>query len=102
MSSITMTSARIQGSRMTIGEARRAARDPAVDYLGVGAMFPSATKPGAEYGGPELLRSVRAEVSLPLVAIGGITAERAPAIWEAGADLTAVVAAVFSASDPAA
>jgi thiamine-phosphate pyrophosphorylase len=98
---------RLVGPEMLIGlsvsaveEARVAQADPAVDYLGVGAMFPTGTKPDAEYGGPRLLRAVRATVDLPLVAIGGITAERAPAVWEAGADLIAVVAAVFAAPDP--
>jgi thiamine-phosphate diphosphorylase len=100
---------RLVGPDMLIGlsiskteEARAARADPAVDYLGVGAMFPTGTKPDAEYGGPELLRAVRSEVDLPVVAIGGITAETAPAVWEAGADLIAVVAAVFSTSDPGA
>jgi thiamine-phosphate pyrophosphorylase len=83
-------------------EARLAAGDPSVDYLGVGALFATPTKPDAEYGGPRLLRSVRAEVDLPLVAIGGITLERAAVAWQHGADLIAVVSAVFGASDPAA
>jgi thiamine-phosphate pyrophosphorylase len=86
----------------TLEEARLAAQDSAVDYLGVGAMFATETKPEAEYGGLELLRAVRAEVDLPLVAIGGITVDNAPAVWAAGADLVAVVSAVFSADDPAA
>ena len=85
----------------TLHEARDAAADESVDYLGVGAMFPTETKPDAEFGGLDLLRAVRAEVTLPLVAIGGITVERAPAVWQAGADLVAVVSAVFSADDPA-
>lgn len=83
-------------------EARAVAQAGNVDYLGVGAMFPTDTKPDAEYGGLDLLRAVRTEVKLPLVAIGGITVERAPAVWQAGADLLAVVSAVFSAADPAA
>lgn len=85
-----------------LDEAVEAARDPAVDYLGVGAMFPTGTKPEAEYGGLDLLRAVRAAVALPLVAIGGISVERAPEVWAAGADLLAVVSAVFDAPDPAA
>jgi thiamine-phosphate diphosphorylase len=83
-------------------EAELAPRDGTVDYLGVGAMFPTDTKPDAEYGGPELLQSIRAATDLPLVAIGGITAQNAAAVWSAGADLIAVVSAVFSANDPAA
>lgn len=83
-------------------EARLAGADPEVDYLGVGALFATPTKADAEYGGPELLRAVRNEVSLPLVAIGGITLERAAVAWQHGADLIAVVSAVFGAADPAA
>lgn len=83
-----------------LDEARAAAPDAAVDYLGVGAMFPTATKPNAEYGGPDLLRAVRAEASLPLVAIGGISLENALSVWAAGADLLAVVSAVFGTPDP--
>ena len=85
-----------------LDQAREAARRPVVDYLGVGAIFPTATKANAEYRGLELLRSVRAVVDLPLVAIGGITVERAPDVWRAGADLIAVVTAVFSSSEPGA
>lgn len=84
-----------------LDEAILASADPAIDYLGVGAMFPTDTKPDAEYGGLGLLRDVRRDVRLPLVAIGGITLERAPVVWQAGADLLAVVSAVFSAVDPA-
>ena len=90
------------GGFSTTQEARLAAGEPSVDYLGVGALFATPTKADAEYGGPQLLRSVRAEVDLPLVAIGGITMERAAVAWQHGADLIAVVSAVFGASDPAA
>jgi thiamine-phosphate pyrophosphorylase len=82
-------------------EARIAAADPNVDHLGVGAVYPTHTKPTAEYGGLELLRAVRGAVALPLVAIGGITLERAPEVWAAGADLLAVVSAVFGSTQPA-
>jgi thiamine-phosphate pyrophosphorylase len=99
---------RLVGPDMLIGlsvsaveEARRAAADPNVDYLGVGAMYSTETKADAEYGGPELLRAVRAAVDLPLVAIGGITVDNAAQVWEAGADLLAVVTAVSRAQDPA-
>jgi thiamine-phosphate diphosphorylase len=97
------------GSDMLVGvsisaleEALLAASNGWVDYLGVGAMFPTDTKPEAEYGGPDLLRAVRAAVELPLVAIGGITLERTAEVWSAGADLLAVVGAIFSADDPTA
>ena len=99
---------RLVGADMLVGvsvsalqEAREAALDDAVDYLGVGAMYSTDTKSDAEYGGLELLRAVRAAVDLPLVAIGGITLDRASEVWSAGADLLAVVSAVFGATDSA-
>jgi thiamine-phosphate diphosphorylase len=82
-----------------LAEAQRAAGDAAIDYLGVGSIYPTETKLDAEYGGLSLLQQVRAAVDLPLVAIGGITVERAGQVWPAGADLIAVVSAVFSAPD---
>jgi thiamine-phosphate pyrophosphorylase len=73
-----------------------------VDYIGVGAIYSTPTKPDAELGGIELLRAVRARVATPLVAIGGIDAENAEAVFAAGADAVAVVRAVFGESDVAA
>lgn len=81
-------------------EAERAARDPAVDYLGVGAVYVTGTKPTAEYGGLDLLAAVRTRVALPIVAIGGIDAARARDVFVRGADLVAVVSAVFSPEQP--
>jgi thiamine-phosphate pyrophosphorylase len=99
---------RLVGDEMLIGlsvshvpEALTAVEEGAVDYLGVGAMYPTNTKNDAEYGGPELLRAVRSAVDLPLVAIGGISEQNVGEVWAAGADLVAVVSAVFSADDPA-
>lgn len=70
-----------------------------VDYLGVGAMYPTDTKKDAGYGGLNLLGGVRERVSRPLVAIGGITLERVPEVISSGADAVAVVSAVYSAVD---
>src|SRR5439155_2706886 len=44
-------------SASLLDEARAVDRDPAIDYLGFGAMFPTPTKPDAEYAGPALLRA---------------------------------------------
>ena len=81
------------------GEAVVAERDGA-DYVGFGAMYPTPTKPDAEYAGPRLLAEVRRRVRLPLVGIGGITVENAPAVLAAGADLVAVVSAIAGAPEP--
>jgi thiamine-phosphate pyrophosphorylase len=79
------------------GRAERAARDGA-DYLAFGAFHPSSTKPHARRASPQLLREA-ARFGLPRVAIGGITADNARPLIEAGADLLAVVSAVFDAPD---
>lgn len=72
------------------------------DYVAFGAMYPSPTKPQAVRAPLELLGRARRELGVMVVAIGGITLERAPALVEAGADLLAVITDVFDAADPAA
>ena len=70
------------------------------DYVAVGPMFATATKPSAQVAGPALLAAARARTQLPIVAIGGITAETAPALWSAGADCVCVCGAVVASPDP--
>lgn len=73
------------------------------DYIGVGPVFTTTTKEHAlPAGGLELLRTVRAAVELPLVAIGGITPETAASVRAAGADAVAMIAALVRAPDVAA
>lgn len=81
----------------------RAARAAAAgaSYLAFGALFASGTKPAARRATPAHLRAARAH-QLPLVAIGGITAENARLAIDAGADLVAVIGGVFDAPDPVA
>ena len=81
-------------------QARRA-RDDGADYVAVGSMFPTGSKAGFRLVGPELLRRVRPEIALPLVAIGGITLDNVAEIVRAGADAVAVISAVCAAPDPA-
>ncbi len=77
-----------------VEEARRAATAP-VDYLAIGPIFETSTKTsGRSTLGVEGARAVRAVVEKPLVAIGGITLERAPALLEAGIDGLAVISAL--------
>lgn len=80
-------------------QARQAVRDGA-DYVAVGSIFPTTTKAGFQLVGPDLIRRVRPEVPVPLVGIGGITAENAPAVLAAGADAVAVISALCAAPDP--
>ena len=81
-------------------QARRA-RDDGADYVAVGSMFPTGSKPGFRLVGPDLVRRVRPEIPVPLVAIGGITVDNVTEVIRAGADAVAVVSAVCGAPDPA-
>jgi len=69
------------------------------DYLAFGSFHASAVKPFAVRASLDLLREARRRFDLPLVAIGGITPQNAPALVEAGADALAVVTALFEAAD---
>jgi thiamine-phosphate pyrophosphorylase len=80
----------------------RAAAAAGADYLGVGPVFPTATKGYATGLGTLLVREVRAAVALPFVALGGITPENAGAVLEAGAPGLAVSSAILAAPDLAA
>ncbi|MDO8412319.1 MAG: thiamine phosphate synthase [Gallionellaceae bacterium] len=78
--------------------ARDAARAGA-DYVAFGAFFFSAIKPDAVVAEINLLQQARAELDLPLVAIGGITVHNGAALIAAGADALAVISALFDAAD---
>lgn len=80
-------------------EARAAVIDGA-DYLGIGPCFPSPTKAFADHAPPAFLRTVCGETSLPVFAIGGITADRLEALVQLGVRRVAVASAVTRAADP--
>jgi thiamine-phosphate pyrophosphorylase len=71
-------------------------------YVAFGRFFPSRTKPDAPQAALQVLEQARARLRLPLCAIGGIDAANAAALVAAGADLVAVVDAVFGDPAPAA
>lgn len=80
-------------------EALDASRQGA-DYLGVSPIFPTATKADAGTpGGLDLIREIRKRVSLPLIAIGGITLANAPEVIQAGADGLCAISAVVTKPD---
>jgi thiamine-phosphate pyrophosphorylase len=68
-------------------------------YVALGSFFPSAVKPGAVRASLALLRRARAALGVPIVAIGGITADNAPQLIAAGADALAVISALFNVPD---
>lgn len=88
----------IGATAKTVAQAR-AAQTAGADYLGVGAVFPSPTKRNAIRITAEALREICSSVSIPAVAIGGITAENAPSLKGCGMAGIAVVSAIFGASD---
>ena len=88
----------IGATAKTVDQAR-AAEAAGADYLGVGAVFPSPTKQNAIRITAEQFREICASVSIPAVAIGGITLENASSLRGCGADGIAVVSALFGAPD---
>ena len=88
-------------STHSVAQAREAQVNGA-DYVAVGSVFPTATKPDFELVGPELVRNARPHVQVPLVGIGGITPDNVAEVIRAGADGVAVISAVCAADDPAA
>ncbi|MDI6831311.1 MAG: thiamine phosphate synthase [Actinomycetota bacterium] len=97
---------RLVGEDMVLGvsagtvEEALEARAAGADYIGVGPVFATPTKPDAgEPVGIEGLRRIREAVDLPLVAIGGIDASNAARVLEAGADGIAVISAVSAADN---
>jgi len=76
-----------------------AAQQGGADYVAFGSFFASPTKPAAIPAPLELLRLARHELSVPLVAIGGITLDNAGLLIAAGADALAVISAVFDSPD---
>ncbi len=86
------------GSARTIEEAR-SAYSGGVDYIGVGAMYATATKEKAEVVGPGRITEIRRAVDLPIVGIGGINKSNLREVLKAGADAAAVISAVMTADD---
>jgi thiamine-phosphate pyrophosphorylase len=81
-------------------EQAHAAAAEGADYIGVGPVYATPTKPGRAAVGMELVRRVAAEVALPWFAIGGIDAVTLAEVVEAGARRIAVVRAVAGTADP--
>ncbi len=86
----------IVGVSVASAQEARVASAHGATYVTTGPMFNSA----GEAVGENLLRSIRAATRLPLVVIGGITVERAAALYAAGADGVCVGAAILRSGDP--
>lgn len=96
----------IVGALMIIGvstnnaDEARAAEAASADYVAIGAIFPTATKDVTRPASLDRIREVKAAVRVPVVAIGGISAENIASVVAAGADAAAVISAVCTADDP--
>ncbi len=94
---------RVAGAQMLVGKSTHnpeqfaAALVEQPDYIAVGPMYPTSTKPQGHVAGPELLAHARERTELPLVAIGGIDAENAGALLAGGASCVAVCSAIIGA-----
>jgi thiamine-phosphate pyrophosphorylase len=82
-----------------IEQARRAVRDGA-DYIGVGPIFKSATKPREFVAGLDLARQVASEIHIPALAIAGITLDNVDHVLASAMSAIAVTAAVAASDDP--
>ena len=69
------------------------------DYVAFGSFYQSAIKPDAVQADSRLLINAAKHLHIPAVAIGGITPENAPQLIDAGADMLAVISAVFAQTD---
>ncbi|WP_407413905.1 thiamine phosphate synthase [Methanobrevibacter sp.] len=86
-------------SAATIEEAKKAENDGA-DYIGTGAVFPTATKDDAENVTKKELIDIVESTNIPVVAIGGITKENASELKDTGIKGLSVVSAIMSADNP--
>ena len=88
-------------STHNVEQFRKAATSSA-DYIAVGPIFQTSSKANPDpVVGTELLRRVRALTEKPIVAIGGITLERAEDVLAAGANSVAIISDILKAKDPA-
>ena len=96
---------RLVGAERLVGlsvttAAELAVADVDADYLGVGAVFGTPTKPDATGAGLDLVQAARDMVRVPWFAIGGIELDTVQAVARAGAPGVAVVRAIRDAADP--
>ena len=85
-------------SAQTVEQAVAACQNGA-DYLGVGAVFPTGTKTDAVEVPLDTLKAITAAVDIPVVAIGGISADNIPQLSGTGIAGAAVVSAIFAQED---
>ncbi|MFN3975289.1 MAG: thiamine phosphate synthase [Dehalococcoidia bacterium] len=96
----------LAGPRLLIGvsvhsvETAQRAQQEGADLLVAGTIFPSRSHPGQKAAGVGLLTAIRRVITLPVLAIGGVTPENAEACIGAGADGVAVITSILGQPDP--
>jgi len=70
-----------------------------LDYVAFGSIFASPTKPQAPIAGLEILRQAKQNLTVPIVAIGGITLDNLGDVISSGADSVAIISGVFASED---
>ncbi len=91
----------IGGSAGSMEEARKCLSEGA-DYIGFGPVYPTASKGDAgPAAGLDLLKEIVEAIPLPIIAIGGITADNTPPVMQTGVHGIAVISAVCCQDDPA-
>jgi thiamine-phosphate pyrophosphorylase len=86
-------------SAATLEEATEAERNGA-DYIGVGALFSTSSKQDATLLPEGMLEDICRQISIPVIAIGGLTAERLQTLSNSGISGAAIVSAIMGAPDP--
>ncbi|MFC5469060.1 thiamine phosphate synthase [Cohnella suwonensis] len=81
-------------------EQARAAENAGADYIGVGPVYPTGTKPGRQAVTTSYVSQAAAEIRIPWVAIGGITTDNAAEVLKAGARRLCAVSAIVGNVDP--
>jgi len=91
---------KILGCSTTTVDQAVTAESEGADYIAVGSIYPTTSKATAKVIGLDGLRQIRQAVTLPLVAIGGITQDNAAEVIAAGASSVAVISAILQAGSP--
>jgi len=91
---------KILGCSTTTVDQAITAESEGADYIAAGSIYPTSSKETARVVGLERLRQIRQAISLPLVAIGGITKDNTAEVLAAGADSVAVIGAILGAESP--
>lgn len=81
-------------------DAAQTARREGAEFLVAGTIYASTSKPGATPAGPALISEITKDTSIPVLAIGGITADKVDELVQAGAAGVAVISAIANAEDP--